>query len=218
MSGSATEPESPSEPSLGNTGGAIEFYALVAYLPEPIAGFLAGLRHELDPHFLGRPHLTILPPRPLRCSSDAAWKDVRRHIALNHPISVGLGNVETFPGSRVIFVSLSVGEREVEILHEHLNAGRVNFLEAWQFHPHVTLAHGVPEDRFSMTSQIARVRWAEYSGPRTFSLTRLDWAKTEVQTDPARIGQPGLVQSDTKWTDLEHCDLGAPPIDGLSPD
>jgi len=210
MSGSATVPESMSEPSCSDAGGVVEFFALVAYLPEPVATFLSGLRHELDPRFCGRPHLTILPPRPLGFSPSMVWREVQQLLSSSHPIRVGLGDVETFSESHVIFLQLSTGASEIEILHQRLNTGKANYPEPWKFHPHVTLAHGVCAEKFQATSIDARARWAEYCGPRSFSMTQLDWVKTSVHTDPANVGNRGLVRSDSEWADLEHWNLGAP--------
>jgi 2'-5' RNA ligase len=188
----------------------VEFFALVAYLPEPVSTFLSGLRHELDPRFRGKPHLTILPPRPLADSADSAWSEIRKSISASHPIGVRLGDVKTFSGSHVVFVELSAGSPEVAILHQHLNTGQAHFCETWDFHPHVTLAHGVCVENLQATSSAAQSRWAEYFGPRSFRMTQLDWVKTCVHTDPANVGKRSLVQSDSEWVDLTHWDLGAP--------
>ena len=50
------------------TGGAqrINLFALVVYIPDPLAGFLDDLRKELVANCLPRAHVTILPPRPLQ--------------------------------------------------------------------------------------------------------------------------------------------------------
>ena len=43
----------------------INSFALVSYIPEPLAGFLDRLRQELVPNCFLRAHVTILPPRPI---------------------------------------------------------------------------------------------------------------------------------------------------------
>jgi 2'-5' RNA ligase len=210
MSGSATVPESMPEPSSSDASELVEFFALIAYLPEPIATFLSVLRHQLDPGFRGRPHLTILPPRPLANSPQAVWSEVQQMLASSHPIEVGLGEVETFSESHVIFLRLNAGAREIEVLHQQLNRGKANFRETWEFHPHVTLAHGVCAEKFQATSLAACAHWAEYCGPRRFPVEQLDWVKTCVHIDSANVGKRGLVRSDSEWVDLTHWNLGAP--------
>src|SRR5439155_14771949 len=115
MSASATSDDSPSSDtafSLRENG--IEYFALVAYLPEPLSGFLSELRHQLDPRFRGKPHLTLLPPRPLVCSSDEAWRGLRHEIRRRRTFVVDLGNVGTFAESQVVFLSVRQGEGEIE--------------------------------------------------------------------------------------------------------
>ena len=55
----------------------INSFALVSYIPEPLAGFLDRLRQELVPNCFLRAHVTILPPRPICSSPEAAWETVR---------------------------------------------------------------------------------------------------------------------------------------------
>ena len=49
----------------GCNGLGINSYALISYLPEPLAGYLDSLRCELVPRCQARTHVTVLPPRPL---------------------------------------------------------------------------------------------------------------------------------------------------------
>ena len=70
---------------LGSGEGAdvpdslINSFALVAYLPEPLAGCVETLRREVHTDEDGdvRGHVTILPPRPLAC---LAWSSAPRHL------------------------------------------------------------------------------------------------------------------------------------------
>jgi 2'-5' RNA ligase len=53
-------------------------------------------------------------------------------------------------------------------LHDILNRGRVSFEEPFRFHPHVTLAQNLTSDQVDELSEVARRRWAEYTGSRGF--------------------------------------------------
>jgi len=55
----------------------INSFALVSYIPEPLAGFLDRLRQELVPDCFLRAHVTILPPRPICSPPGEAWDLVR---------------------------------------------------------------------------------------------------------------------------------------------
>src|SRR6516164_3833575 len=144
----------------GSPSGTIDFFALVAYLPEPLSEFLSSLRQDLDPRFTGKPHLTILPPRPLSLPWGEAWAELRPTIAKSHPLRVTLSDVETFEASSVVYLALCDGYNDV------LNSGCANCGEAWPFHPHITLAHKSAAENFSEAAESARRRWREYDGER----------------------------------------------------
>src|ERR1700679_3176310 len=61
-------------------GTPVNSFALVSYLPSPLAGFLNGLRKELVCDCQAKAHLTVLPPRPIVCPSDTAWSQVLRTL------------------------------------------------------------------------------------------------------------------------------------------
>src|SRR5437660_10919341 len=122
--------------------GALEFFALVTYLPEPLSGFLRGLRKDLDPRFKGEPHLTILPPRPLTRSWAEVWRELSAVISVTDALRVDLGDVQTFCESHVVYLGLGRGAAEIEALHERLNTGSAKAGESWDYCPHTTPAQG----------------------------------------------------------------------------
>lgn len=198
--------------TVGNADGAsssgtIEFFALVAYLPEPLSQFLRSLRRELDPRFRGKPHLTILPPRLLSSAWDEAWTELRPNITKSHPFSVTLGDAETFDASRVVYLALRDGFTAVQALHDQLNSGYAGCGEAWPFHPHITLAHKSPTENFAEAAGSARRRWSEYKGERGFTVDRLTWVKTAIVPGVNDRGTRSLVASDSEWVDLAESEL-----------
>jgi 2'-5' RNA ligase len=209
MSASATSDGTPPSSDTGssNMQKGIEFFALVAYLPEPLSGFLSQLRHQLDPRFRGKPHLTLLPPRPLVCSSDDAWADVRREIRRNSSFLVDLGSVGVFAESQVVFLSIRHGASEIEQLHGRLNTGRAGFAEVWRYHPHVTLAHGLFGGDFTSAATEATRCWGLYQGVRQFRVERLVWVKTTIVPGSSGRGTRSMVATDSEWVDLGYQDL-----------
>jgi hypothetical protein len=49
------------------TLGRPDIFGLIIYVPNPLAGFLDGLRKDLVPGCNPRAHLTVLPPGGLDC-------------------------------------------------------------------------------------------------------------------------------------------------------
>ena len=80
----------------------INSYALITYIPEPLAGFLDRLRQELVPNCFLRAHVTTLPPRPLSASPEACWDLIRSLVPRFTPFEVTLGEIarqDTVPSS-----------------------------------------------------------------------------------------------------------------------
>lgn len=172
--------------------GRINSFALVGYLPEPLGSFVNGLRRELDPSCLASAHVTILPPRPLACSPDAAWAELRNALQGEPPFPVELREVEVFPGSDVIYISIGTGFSELERLHGALNKGSLQFNEPWCYHPHVTLAQGGGSVGAGL--ELAAKRWSHFKAPRHFRLDRLTFVQNTLEKG---------------WLDLACSDLRA---------
>jgi 2'-5' RNA ligase len=171
-------------------------FAVVAYLPEPLAGFVDALRQELVPACLLRAHITVLPPRPPTCAQEAAWDELRLALQGFAPFTVELHEVLLFPVSQAVYISLGAGGRELERLHARLNQGHFKFNEPWLYHPHVTLAQQLDPLHVNAAQELAVQRWREFSGPRRFLLDHL----TFVQNT-----------GENRWRDLAGCEL-RPPV------
>lgn len=153
------------EPSLGER---IDSFALVSYIPEPLASFLDHLRQDLVPNCFLRAHVTILPPRPSLASPDTAWCELRGELPRFRPFDVTMNSVEIFPVSDVIYISISKGERELRHMHRILNRGALHYKEAFAYHPHITLAQKLKLDEVDELARVARRRWAEFPAKKDF--------------------------------------------------
>jgi 2'-5' RNA ligase len=173
----------------------INSFALVSYIPEPLAGFLDRLREELVPNCFLRAHVTILPPRPICSSPEAAWKTVRTLAPRFAPFDVELTQVEVFPVSDVIHIGIGRGREDLERLHAELNVEGMKFAEPYPYHPHVTLAQDLKGDEVDELARVARTRWAESQVPKVF-----------------RVEQVFFVQNTRRkqWLDLGESALGHP--------
>lgn len=144
----------------------VNSFSLVSYIPEPLSQFLDQLRCELVPNCFLRAHVTILPPRPIESTRDKAWEDLRDSAYGLQPVEIELGEVEIFPHSDVIYISIGTGHEELKRMHDALDKGSLAFKEFFQFHPHITLAQNLTPDQVDELSRVARERWSEYKDSR----------------------------------------------------
>jgi 2'-5' RNA ligase len=160
-------------------GRTLGQFALVSYIPNPLASFLDRLRLDLTPNCNPRAHVTVLPPRPV--ANECDLKDLSKRLSqegrLAPPVEVVLGDIAVFPGTNVIYVGLARGEGELHALHENLNAGQLEYDGPFPYHPHITIAQDFPPERLEEFVRIARERWAAYDGPRRFTVECLSFVQ-----------------------------------------
>ncbi|MDP8979788.1 MAG: 2'-5' RNA ligase family protein [Acidobacteriota bacterium] len=171
----------------------INSYAIVAYIPQPLAGYLDRLRQELVPNCFLRAHITVLPPRPISSTPESAWNQVRMLARRFLPFKIELTGVEVFRASDVIHVSVGAGFVSLEQMHEAMNTGGLKFKEPHGYHPHVTLAQDLKSDEVDELVDVARHRWAEFGFERSFQVETI----TFVQATRWK-----------QWIDLGECNLG----------
>ncbi|MEO8096511.1 MAG: 2'-5' RNA ligase family protein [Acidobacteriota bacterium] len=159
----------------GSRGGdpLINSFSLVAYLPEPLASFVNTLRWEIEPGCSSRSHLTALPPRHIVAATSQAISEIETNLKDWEAFEVSLENVEVFPVSKVIHLSIGHGSEALLHLHRQLNRGALGFQEVFHYHPHVTLAQALPPDQVERITALATERWRDYGQARSFLLDRL---------------------------------------------
>jgi 2'-5' RNA ligase len=176
-------------------GTALNSFALVAYLPDPLVGFIDKLRQEIEPGCHLRAHLTFLPPRLVTVPVEAIARQLTDTLRSFPPFRIQLGEVQVFPITQVIHLSLDAGLTEVKHLHTALNSGCLTFSEHFEYHPHVTLGQYLAPDQIKEATELATRRWQEYKGERSFLADHL----TLVQN----------VGADS-WKNLQDFLLGTP--------
>src|SRR3984957_12392316 len=176
----------------------INSFALVSYIPEPLAGFLDRLRQELVPNCFLRAHVTILPPRPICSSPEAAWKTVQTLAPLFAPFDVELTHVEVFPVSDVIHISIGGGRQDLEHVHAELNVEGLKFSEPYPYHPHVTLAQELKGDEVDELARVARARWAESTVPKTFRVESVFFVQNTGRKQWLDLGEGALGESESR--------------------
>jgi 2'-5' RNA ligase len=170
----------------------INSFALVSYIPEPLAGFLDRLRQELVPNCFLRAHVTILPPRPICTSPEAAWETVQTLAPRFAPFDVDLTEVEVFPVSDVIHVGIGRGRAEMERMHAEMNVNGLKFAEPYPYHPHITLAQDLKGDEVDELARVARLRWAESKVPKTFRVDKVFFVQNTRRKEWLDLGESAL--------------------------
>jgi 2'-5' RNA ligase len=120
-------------------------------IPAPYGDLLQAKRASFgDPLAESIPtHVTLLPPTAVVEEEDL--KEAVRHFErvseAARPFSMVLRGTGTFrPVSPVVFVQVSIGLVECELLEQAIRRGPVKRELDFYYHPHVTVAHHVPEE------------------------------------------------------------------------
>ena len=174
--------------------GPKDEFALVCYLPGALGGFLDVLRAELVRDCSARSHVTLLPPRPINGLVEPARVQLRQVLPDFPPFVVELGQVSVFEFTRVIYLELVRGQESLERIHGILNANALHYNEPFEYHPHVTLAQGMEPEYVESSADLARHRWRNYTGPRSFLMNDLVFVQNTSTDD---------------WLDLEQLHLSA---------
>ena len=148
--------------------GATTQYALVSYIPDPLGSYLNDLRNSLVPGCRLQSHVTILPPRPLSSPVARLMDDLRNRTPDFPAFEITLGDLEIFPVTNVIYISLSEGRRNIENMHEGLSRNLFSHKEPFPFHPHLTLAQEIPEESVGDVYARACQRWEDWKHSRSF--------------------------------------------------
>ena len=123
---------------------AVQYACVICPLSAPLAARVRAARQPtLPPDTDIPPHLTILPPLPMRPEQLA---DVRAYVAqtarASAPFQISCGPAQSFePVSPVVYLGVGDGRDGVLALHADLAGGPLGGDFRFPFVPHVTLAH-----------------------------------------------------------------------------
>lgn len=171
-------------------------FALVSYLPDPLARYLDVLRLNLTPDCNPRAHVTVLPPRPLKADLGTTIQELGEESRLFPPFEVETGDVDVFEGTKVLYLSVGKGEHDLHALHENLNSGQLEYDGPYPYHPHITIAQDFDPECFQDLTRAAREAWARYDGPRRFTVSNLSFVQNvapHTWVDVAQVPLADLV-------------------------
>ena len=177
---------------LCGEGSAINSFSLVAYVPQPLAGFMERLRQEIQPGSNVRSHLTFLPPRPLQIPLPQIRSEIEAGLQNQSAFRVQLCDVRVFPVSEAIHLSLGAGWPEAARIHEALHCGDLHCKESFEYHPHVTLVHDLHSTDVAAAVELAKRRWQEYPGIREFPVDHVTLVQNTLKNVWTNLGEFAL--------------------------
>jgi 2'-5' RNA ligase len=134
-------------------------FALVAYLPDPLSSCLDEIRTSLWANITSKPHITLLPPRPLNISVELASEEITKILTALPEFEVELSDVKLFSNTNTIYLDIGDGRSSLEHLHRKLNSGLFAYAEEFEFRPHITLIGPCKLDDVARQESSARSLW-----------------------------------------------------------
>lgn len=169
-------------------------YALVTYVRNAVGKFVEELRRELHPtmpHMAA--HMTILPPRELVGSEEAALEFLEEACSHVVPFDVELGEVETFlPTTPTVFIQVKRAAYRMRELHDQLSGDALCCEENWPYIPHLTIVKTEHNEQARQAGMIAQERWSQFAGPRRVHVDELMFVR----------------ETDGHWHDVAPLPLG----------
>lgn len=118
-------------------------------VPEPHASVLVNWRRSVGDAEADKipPHVTLLPPTAFAVADLGAIEKHLEHAANSvAPFTIKLSGTGSFrPVSQVVFVQVSVGIAECELLERAVRQDPITRELEFPYHPHVTVAHDIAE-------------------------------------------------------------------------
>jgi 2'-5' RNA ligase len=154
------------------------WFALVSYIPDPLATFLDDLRRELTPGCRPKAHVTVLPPRPHHHDLEDTVRQITGACRNVRPFRVELCDMEIFEASQVVYLGLREGAKPLQDLYRTLNSGPLAYRECFPYHPHITIAQDLPGGGdAAAVAVMANEKWAGYKGACGFEVSSLSFVQ-----------------------------------------
>lgn len=147
--------------------------ALVSYIPDPLGTLLHDLGRLLPGDRNPQPHVTLLPPRPLRAAVETASQEAQRVLQNFPSFEVELTRVRHFAQTNMLYLEVGDGAPSLHGLHNVLNTGTLQHAERFEFLPHLTLGGPIPANSLATAQQLVESIWTSMSRPARFSVTEI---------------------------------------------
>jgi 2'-5' RNA ligase len=169
----------PSGCSSPNSLLAGHQFALVSYLPDPLAQFLDDLRLDLVPDCSPRAHVTILPPRRILGTPAEAFEEIQDLARNFDRFTLRLGEIAQFPVSHVVYIEIAGGREHLLEMYGAMNSGVLRYQEAFPYCPHITLAQRIPPEEAESALEKAQREWKTCQYSRSFPVETLHFVESD---------------------------------------
>jgi len=135
-------------------------------------------------------HLTILPPRELFGTEQAALEIVEEACSRAEPFEVEMGEVKTFlPTTPTVFIEVRRSAQRMRELHDQLCVRSLNCPEEWPYVPHMTILKTEQDEQARQALGVAHERWEQFQSSRTIRVEELMFVRETdgVWQDVARV-------------------------------
>lgn len=154
-----------------------EWIGILVAIPEPWVTELTDIRrHAGDIQADHVPaHITLLPPTAVRIEDrERLFNHLSAIAQIHQPFTVTVEGAGSFrPTSPVSFASVTQGFSELVSLAEDLRSDLLDIELRFPYHPHVTLAHGLPDEALDQVEAAVADFSASWTVPG-FRLDRVD--------------------------------------------
>ena len=123
---------------------------------------------------------------------ERAEQELREAIPQFSPFEIEIPRLRIFEKTLVVFGDIGTGRDRLHWMHDSLNSGSLYQKEAYEYYPHITLAHNACPTDIQDIFELASRRWKEEAPTHSFTLETL----TFVQNTQCN-----------RWLDLEPYDL-----------
>ncbi|MBV8867302.1 MAG: 2'-5' RNA ligase family protein [Acidobacteriaceae bacterium] len=166
------DPES-FDPIDGHEKSLLGWFAVVCYVPDPQRSFLNSLRHSIPGKPLSPVHVTVLPPRPLRSPANEACVQAQKVAGEFSAFEAQLSEVRSFSNTDFLYLDIAEGSSTLYEVHRRLAVGRLEYSEAYDFRPHITLGGPVPASSLPAVQQRISDEWRNSDCPRRVLIEEL---------------------------------------------
>lgn len=140
------------------------YAGVVIELPEPMGKELQDWRASFGDPVAGSvpAHITLMI-----AAREDRWDELVAHVRAVvtgwKPFHVEINGTGTFrPVTPVVFLCIDKGYQDCVALHSRLNQAELVSASPFEFHPHVTLAHAVPDEHLDRAQQMLRTYRASF--------------------------------------------------------
>ena len=137
-----------------------DWLGVVIAVPEPWVSQITEARLALGDRAAESvpPHVTIMPPQAVAaCKKEEIFTHLEKVASRHRPFRITIDGTGTFmPASPVVYLNVTDGADECGELAEDVRFGPLDYSPRFPYHPHITIAQGLPEQKLLEACAVGR--------------------------------------------------------------